>query len=57
MAEQLGRAYAYWAPHPWIALTGEYLYEQLEKSSLIFDFHELRTQRIPIGASFFHPAA
>ena len=34
----------------------EYLYEQLEKSSLTFDFHELRTQRIPIGVSFFHPS-
>ena len=31
--EQLTRAYVYWAPHPWLALTAEYLYERFERDS------------------------
>jgi tetratricopeptide (TPR) repeat protein len=55
--ERLGRAYLYWTPDRWLALTAEYQYER-------FDFGETRnpgvvqvtTQRYPLGAGMFHPS-
>jgi tetratricopeptide (TPR) repeat protein len=57
--ERLGRAYVYWAPHPWFALTAEYLYEYFDRESEFVGpdgFIELRTHRVPLGVSFFHPS-
>jgi outer membrane receptor protein involved in Fe transport len=56
--EQLARAYAYWAPHPWIALTTEYFYEDFERESGagVEGFFEVRTHRVPLGLSIFHPS-
>ena len=31
--EQFARAYAYWAPFPWMALTAEYFYEFFDRGS------------------------
>ena len=55
--ERLGRAYIYWTPHRWMALSGEYQYER-------FDHGEIRnpgvvgvtTDRFPLGIGFFHPS-
>jgi hypothetical protein len=55
--ERLGRAYLYWTPHQWIALSAEYNYEKtkIDKESL-GDFEFLRTTRIPLAITFSHPS-
>ena len=57
--EQLGRAYLYWAPHPWWALSAEYQYERFSRDiSLVGPeaFTEIDTHRFSLGAGFFHPS-
>ncbi len=54
--EQEGRAYLYWTPHPWLALSAEYLYERLDRDSqFAASIKNVRTHRFPVGISFFHP--
>jgi tetratricopeptide (TPR) repeat protein len=56
--EQFARAYAYWAPFSWMALTAEYFYEKFDRDSEFPGpelFTDLRTHRVPLGVSFFHP--
>ena len=56
--EWLGRAYLYWTPHRWLALSAEYQYEDLEREIEFVApelFTELKTHRLPLGVSFFHP--
>ena len=55
--EQLGRAYVYWTPHPWLAFSTEYQYEHFENPEefMIEDIAELETQRVIFGVNFFHP--
>jgi len=55
--ERLGRAYLYWTPHRWVALSGEYQYERInnENGAIAGDYTFLKTQRLPLGVSFFHP--
>ncbi len=55
--ERLGRAYLYWTPHQWIALSAEYQYEktEIDKEDMgEFDF--LRTNRFPLAITFSHPS-
>lgn len=55
--ERLGRAYLYWTPHQWFALTGEYLYEKLDRNKLFGGgIEEVTTHRAPLGIGFFHPS-
>ena len=57
--EELARAYLYWAPHPWLALSAEYQYERFERDPAhvgVEQFTELSTHRVPLGVSFFHPS-
>ncbi len=57
-SEKFVRAYAYWAPFSWMALTAEYFYEWFDRDSAFPGpdlFTELRTHRVPLGVSFFHP--
>lgn len=55
--EYLGRAYLYWTPHKWLALKAEYLYEDFEREEkLPVGIKDLRTHRVPLGISFFHPS-
>ncbi|SPQ01909.1 TPR repeat protein [Candidatus Sulfobium mesophilum] len=55
--EYEGRAYLYWTPHPWLALSAEYLYEQLDRgSTFISGIKNVKTHRFPLGISFFHPS-
>jgi outer membrane receptor protein involved in Fe transport len=55
--EYQGRAYIYWAPHRWIALSAEYLYEKLEREEDIDQYiKEVKTHQFPLGVSFFHPS-
>jgi hypothetical protein len=49
--ERLGRAYLYWTPHLWLALSAEYQYEWLRR-----DHDKIQTHRVPFGINFFHPS-
>ena len=55
--EKLGRAYMYWAPHRWFGLNAEYHYEKIDREmEFTFGVKEMTTQRLPLGASFYHPS-
>jgi Flp pilus assembly protein TadD len=55
--EGLGRAYLFWTPHRWLALSGQYIFERFERSDrLLLGFKELDTHRVPLGISVFHPS-
>jgi len=55
--EKLGRAYLFWTPHDWVALTAEYQYEQFDRGAVLnFGVENLETQRIPLGLNVFHPS-
>ena len=60
--EKLGRAYLFWTPHDWVALTAEYQYERIthnrdpSASSFAFFIQNVETQRIPLGLNVFHPS-
>jgi hypothetical protein len=56
--ERLGRAYLYWTPHPWLALSTEYQFEGFKRPE---DFAgdnitKLNTHRVLLGVGFFHPS-
>jgi hypothetical protein len=55
--EYLARAYMYWTPHAWLALSGEYQYERFHRRR-VFEagIKEVDTHRLPFGVSFFHPS-
>jgi hypothetical protein len=53
--EYLARAYLFWTPHNWLALSAEYLYEDLERDEVFADGAEdVVTHRVPLGINFFH---
>jgi tetratricopeptide (TPR) repeat protein len=55
--EYLARVYLFWAPHPWLALRTQYLFERFERDeALTLGIKDLDTHRIPVGISFFHPS-
>ena len=55
--ERLARAYLYWTPYKWLALSAEYLYEDLEWEDIITEgASEVRTHYVPLGINFFHPS-
>jgi tetratricopeptide (TPR) repeat protein len=56
--EQLGRAYVYWTPHNWLALSTEYQYEHFDNpvEFMLNDISELDTHRVILGINFFHPS-
>jgi TonB dependent receptor len=57
--EDLGRAYLYWTPHPWLALSTEYQYERFSRAAPAFGVEQIArvwTHRVPFGISFFHPS-
>lgn len=54
--EQLNRAYLYWTPTSWLALSAEYQYEDLERDPAFVGpeyFEEIKTHRFPLGIGFF----
>jgi tetratricopeptide (TPR) repeat protein len=55
--ERLARAYVNWAPHPWLALREEYLYEQFKRPEQVSEdrIFRLETHRLLFGINFFHP--
>ena len=55
--EDLGRAYLFWTPHPWLALRAEYLFERFKRDEqLPQGLTELNSHRIPLGIRVFHPS-
>jgi tetratricopeptide (TPR) repeat protein len=55
--ERMIRAYFLWTPHPWFALSAEYLYEKLnQEDNPLLGIVDARTQRLPMAVSFFHPS-
>jgi tetratricopeptide (TPR) repeat protein len=55
--ETLGRAYLFWTPHRWWALSAEYLYERLKRDeNLTAGVLDSDTHRVPLGVRFIHPS-
>jgi outer membrane receptor protein involved in Fe transport len=58
--EHLGRAYLFWTPHDWLALSTEYLYERFDRGAGGTEsnntFKDVTTQRLPLGLRLFHPS-
>ncbi len=55
--EYLGRAYLFWTPHEWLALSTEYLFERFKfDEELNFGVKKVTTHRVPLGVRFFHPS-
>jgi hypothetical protein len=55
--EYLGQAYLFWTPHPWWALSAEFLYERLKRDiEFTAGVSEVDTYRVPLGVRFFHPS-
>jgi tetratricopeptide (TPR) repeat protein len=57
--EQVLRAYLFWTPHPWLALSAQLVWERFERDTSFEDgisgFKDLDTYRVPLGIGFFHP--
>jgi len=54
--EYLARAYLFWTPHKWLALSAEYLYEDLKRDEGFADgAKDVDTHWVPLGINFFHP--
>ncbi len=57
--EQLSRAYVYWTPRDWLALSVEYQYERFKREpdfSINFeDKTVVKTHRVPLGVNVFAP--
>jgi outer membrane receptor protein involved in Fe transport len=55
--EYLGRAYLFWAPHEWLTLRAEYIFERLKRDDeFVEGTRESDTHRVPLGINFFHPS-
>jgi Tfp pilus assembly protein PilF len=55
--EYMARGYLYWMPHEWLALSGEYQYEEFERDeAFVAGIKEVKTHRFPLGVNFFHPS-
>ena len=57
-AEHVARAYVYWAPHPRVTISGEYLFEGFEREPPLFGtelIKELQTHRASLMLRYFHP--
>lgn len=55
--EYLGRAYLFWTPHKWLALSADYQYERFKNDDdVAFFFKKVTTHRVPLGLRLFHPS-
>ncbi len=55
--EQLDRAYLYWTPHNWLALSAEYQYERSRRAEeFSLQASKVETNRVPLGINFYHPS-
>ena len=56
MHEDQARNYFFWTPHPWLALSAEYMFERFKSQGLTDQPEKLNTHRVPLGITFFHPS-
>jgi tetratricopeptide (TPR) repeat protein len=55
--EEVGRAYVFWTPHRWIALSAEYQRERFtNEEDVAFSFRKVLTERVPLGVRLLHPS-
>ncbi len=55
--EYVTRAYLFWTPQKWLAITTEYLYENIERDEGYADgSKDVETHQVPLGINFFHPS-
>jgi tetratricopeptide (TPR) repeat protein len=55
--ERLGRAYLYWTPHSFVALSVEYHFEKFDRASeFIAGIENVETHRVPLGINLHHPS-
>ena len=55
--EKIFRAYLFWTPHDWLALSAEYLYENFNRDEDNAEgVKDLKTHYVPLGINFFHPS-
>jgi hypothetical protein len=55
--ERCLRTYFYWTPHPWLALSGEYHYENFDRErDFTAGIANTKTHRFAAGMSFNHPS-
>jgi outer membrane receptor protein involved in Fe transport len=55
--ESLARAYLYWTPHRWLAVSAEYQFERFDRrGELATGIEEVHTHRVPLGINFYHPS-
>jgi tetratricopeptide (TPR) repeat protein len=55
--EWFSRAYLYWTPHQWVALSAEYQYEKTDwDKEELGVIESLRTNRFPFAITFSHPS-
>jgi Tfp pilus assembly protein PilF len=55
--EKIFRAYLFWTPHEWFALSAEYLYEDFDRDEDNAEgAKDLETHYFPLGINFFHPS-
>jgi len=55
--EKLFRAYFFWTPHEWLALSAEYEWEKFERDRSYADgARDVETHYVPLGINVFHPS-
>ncbi len=55
--ESITRAYLFWTPSDWLALTAEYQFEELERDpQFTLGVKNSSTHSVPLGINFFHPS-
>ena len=54
--EKVFRAYLFWVPHDWLALSAEYLWERFDREDFVAGAKTLETNSFPLGINFFHPS-
>ena len=55
--EKLFRAYFFWTPHAWLALSTGAEWERFERDARFADnVKTVETYRVPLGINFFHPS-
>ncbi len=54
--EKQARAYLFWTPHQWVSLSAEWIWERLDRESLLnLNVRALETHYFPMKVNFFHP--
>lgn len=55
-SEYQGRGYVFLAPHDWVALRAELIWDLFKTAGITDQPRTLTTHRVPLGINFFHPS-